>query len=219
MIRRYTKQLLIVLFNSAVCLSFGFGVLAFYLIGKPVIRGFYCNDNSINKPLLKGTISTANGVTVTVILGFSCFLIVEYFKKRRTCSDVQLVKCFKNATCLDVQLKAFVIDVFYLLMLYLYATGITMFITDIGKYTVGRLRPNYLSVCKPDWSKINCTNVHGFQQAIYGDDHCTTTNLRALKDARLSFPSGHASYTSKYNCCSLVKQKHYMGQSIQEWIK
>ena len=201
MIRRYTKQLLIVLFNSGICLSFGFGVLTFYLIGKPVIRGFYCNDNSINKPFLKGTISSANGVTVTVLLGFLCFLIVEYFQKRRTCSDFQLVESFKKRkTCSDFHLKKFVIDVFYLLMLYLYATGITMFITDIGKYTLGRLRPNYLSVCKPNWSKINCTNVHGFQQAIYGDDHCTTTNLKALKDARLSFPSGHASYTSKCNC-------------------
>ncbi|KAL0182092.1 hypothetical protein M9458_021467, partial [Cirrhinus mrigala] len=41
-------------------------------------------------------------------------------------------------------------------------------LTDIAKYSIGRLRPHFLAVCKPDWTKINCTGGAYIEQ-----DFCT----------------------------------------------
>ena len=41
---------------------------------------------------------------------------------------------------------------------FLYALGAisTLLITEIGKHTIGRLRPHFIDVCKPQWDKIDC---------------------------------------------------------------
>ena len=171
---------------------YGFGILLFYEKGKPVVRGFYCHDNSINQPFHEGTVSFKAVLFITFVLALICFMIVEFLKSRENITDL-------NSITDLIANRTIVTRVLVLCFLLLNATVTTVFITDIGKYTVGRLRPNYLSICEPDWSKINCTPVHGLQQAIYGDDHCKTTNLKKLKSTRLSFPSGHASFSSKHN--------------------
>ena len=47
----------------------------------------------------------------------------------------------------------------------------------------GRLRPHFFDVCKPDWSKINCTNSYGQPVFITGDV-CTGTDYKKLREAR-----------------------------------
>lgn len=174
-----------------VLILYGSGILWFYFKGKPFARGFYCHDNSINQPFRERTVSFTAVLFISFVVALICFLIVEYLKTGENIKQYDLKSIIRNRT--------FVTRVFVLCVLLLNATVVTVFITDIGKYTVGRLRPNYLSICEPDWSKINCTTVHGLQKAIYGDDHCMTLNLKKLKGARLSFPSGHASFSSKHN--------------------
>ena len=34
-------------------------------------------------------------------------------------------------------------------------------ITEVGKIVVGRLRPNFIDVCNPDFSQFNCTDQFG----------------------------------------------------------
>jgi len=42
----------------------------------------------------------------------------------------------------------------------------TMLITEIGKHTVGRLRPHFITVCQPDWASITCfTDIQGVKVA------------------------------------------------------
>ncbi|XP_013385843.1 phospholipid phosphatase-related protein type 1-like [Lingula anatina] len=63
----------------------------------------------------------------------------------------------------------------------------TMVVTDVTKTMAGTLRPNFLAVCKP---LKNCTSDN------VGLEVCTEKNIEMLRDARLSFPSLHASVTS-----------------------
>ena len=37
---------------------------------------------------------------------------------------------------------------------FLFGCACSQLTTDIAKYSVGRLRPHFVSVCKPDWSKV-----------------------------------------------------------------
>ena len=66
-----------------------------------------------------------------------------------------------------------------------YFTGlvITLIITESGKITVGRLRPHFLDVCKPDFTTINCTDVHGI--FVHVDNfECHANSPKMVADAR-----------------------------------
>lgn len=39
---------------------------------------------------------------------------------------------------------------------YVFGAAASQSLTDIAKYSIGRLRPNFLAVCKPAWDHINC---------------------------------------------------------------
>merc|ERR1712165_439829 len=63
-------------------------------------------------------------------------------------------------------------------------------ITDTIKVTVGRLRPHFLSVCNPN---VTCSSY----DATYHTDYvCQNVTAKDENDARLSFPSGHASMSA-----------------------
>lgn len=59
------------------------------------------------------------------------------------------------------------------------------------KFLIGRLRPNFWSLCKPD---IDCSHP-SFQDQFIVNYNCTNSELSSyiIKEARLSFYSGHSS--------------------------
>uniref|UniRef100_A0A2K5QJP6 Phosphatidic acid phosphatase type 2/haloperoxidase domain-containing protein n=1 Tax=Cebus imitator TaxID=2715852 RepID=A0A2K5QJP6_CEBIM len=58
---------------------------------------------------------------------------------------------------------------------------------DLAKYTIGRLHPNFLAVCDPEWSRVNCSFSLQLERVCRG-------NVADVTEARLSFYSGHASF-------------------------
>ena len=175
------------LINLIIAFSYGFGVYAFHRNGKPFIQGFYCDDESISKPFKKSTIPSLQGSIVIACIAIVCFCVGEFIQisdKRKICNNEKK------------DLKKWSTDVIFLILLSIFGAGITMFITDIGKYTIGRPRPHFFAVCKPNWLKINCTDSIGLKNYIIGNEFCTTTDPIALKEARLSFPSGHSSFSA-----------------------
>ena len=74
----------------------------------------------------------------------------------------------------------------------LFSTGI---LTDLIKITVGRLRPNFLDVCKPDvdpYKKL-CSLGEKYYLEPNIDFKCTSSETLKVEDSRMSFPSGHSS--------------------------
>jgi len=85
--------------------------------------------------------------------------------------------------------KTFLIHFFHAFSLFFMGMVITLVLTEIGKRWIGRLRPNFMSVCNPDYTKINCTTDAAtglIFNAIYtGGDFCKG-NKDDVKEARLS---------------------------------
>ena len=183
----------LIFINVCICFSFGFFVLMFNQLGKPFIRGFYCKDESISKPFKESTISSTIVVIISCILGFCCFVLTDIINFVLMDSIASIPFCHRLKRVKKALLRNLVI----LILVYMLGMGITMFITDIGKYAVGRLRPHFLDVCKPDWTKLNCTNSDGSARYFVGNEFCTNNKKDTwrFKDARLSFPSGHSSYS------------------------
>lgn len=76
---------------------------------------------------------------------------------------------------------------------------VTVVVTEVVKRWIGRLRPHFLDVCRPRFETINCWNKTGngeIMNAIWTGGEFCTGGAKKIKEARLSFPSGHASYTT-----------------------
>lgn len=39
---------------------------------------------------------------------------------------------------------------------YVFGAAVSQSLTDVAKYSIGRLRPNFLAVCEPVWEHIDC---------------------------------------------------------------
>ena len=52
---------------------------------------------------------------------------------------------------------------------FLFTTFAVALITNVAKTTLGRLRPNFLDVCRPNYEEINCTTTDGFPIYITGE--------------------------------------------------
>ena len=76
-----------------------------------------------------------------------------------------------------------------------------------SEYVSGRLRPHFLSVCQPNFRTLNCSAGYITQDVCTGD-------ALAVREARLSFPSGHSSLAF-YCACFLIFYLHKRGFIIR----
>lgn len=85
-----------------------------------------------------------------------------------------------SSTC---SIPHYVVCFYKLIGIFLFGCAISQSITNIGKFTIGRLRPHFLDVCKPVPSKYNCTNANNFY--VYVENVvCTGTDQHQLENSR-----------------------------------
>ncbi|KAA8584456.1 hypothetical protein FQN60_008241, partial [Etheostoma spectabile] len=111
---------------------------------------------------------------------------------------------------------------------FVFGAAMSQSLTDIAKYSIGRLRPHFLDVCKPDWKLINCSSgdyIENFtctgdaKMVNEGRVWCTITDISwspitALR--QLSFYSGHSSF-SMY--CMLFLALYLQARLQAEWAR
>ncbi|XP_055463757.1 phospholipid phosphatase 2 isoform X1 [Psammomys obesus] len=144
------------------------------LVNAPYKRGFYCGDDSIRYPYRPDTIThglmAGVIITATVILVSSGEAYLVYTDRLYSRSD------FNN----------YVAAIYKVLGTFLFGAAVSQSLTDLAKYMIGRLRPSFLAVCDPDWSRVNCS---GYVQL----EVCRGSPAN-VTEARLSFYSGHSSF-------------------------
>ncbi|XP_027031188.1 phospholipid phosphatase 1 isoform X2 [Tachysurus fulvidraco] len=165
----------------------------------PFKRGFFCNDDSIKYPLKDDTISyeLLGGVMIpvtllTMIIGECVSIYLKRIKSKSSFSN-------SYVSCLYKAIGTFV-----------FGAAMSQSLTDIGKYSIGRLRPHFLDVCKPDWSTINCSS------GAYIENFSCSGDLKMVNEARLSFYSGHSSF-SMY--CMLFLALYLQARMKYEWAR
>uniref|UniRef100_A0A8C0XCP1 Phosphatidic acid phosphatase type 2/haloperoxidase domain-containing protein n=2 Tax=Castor canadensis TaxID=51338 RepID=A0A8C0XCP1_CASCN len=153
--------------------SLPFAILT--LVNTPYKRGFYCGDDSIRYPYRPDTITHGlmAGVTITatVLLVSAGEAYLVYTDRLYSRSD------FNN----------YVAAVYKVLGTFIFGAAVSQSLTDLAKYMIGRLRPNFLAVCDPDWSRVNCSVYVQLDKVCRG----STANVT---EARLLFYSGHSSF-------------------------
>ncbi|XP_075400264.1 phospholipid phosphatase 2 isoform X2 [Tenrec ecaudatus] len=115
------------------------------LVNTPYVRGFYCTDDSIRYPYRPDTIT--NGVMAGVTITASIVLI----------SSGEAYLVYINRLYSRSNFNNYVAAVYKVLGTFLFGAAVSQSLTDLAKYTIGRLRPSFLAVCDPDWSQLNCS--------------------------------------------------------------
>ncbi|XP_077318846.1 phospholipid phosphatase 1 isoform X1 [Lithobates pipiens] len=165
---------------------------------KPYQRGFFCNDDSIKYPFHDSTVTS----TVLYTVGFTvpiCSIILGealsvYFNR------VQSNGFIRNQ---------YVATLYKAIGTFIFGAAASQSLTDIAKFTIGRLRPHFLDVCKPNWSKINCSAGYIVNFVCEGDPVKSS-------EARLSFYSGHSSF-SMY--CMLFLALYLQSRMRGDWAR
>jgi phosphatidate phosphatase len=157
---------------------------------SPKIRYFTCDESDVFYPLKPDTIPFyAVGLygTIGPILFILAVEIInsKLFSKNSPQSTKERVRIY-------------LICVFHAISLFILGIGITLLLTEIGKRWIGRLRPHFMSVCQPAIRTLSCT-TSAFTGFVYnpidtGGYFCAG-NPSDVVEARLSFPSGHSSYS------------------------
>uniref|UniRef100_A0A3B4VJK6 Phospholipid phosphatase 3 n=1 Tax=Seriola dumerili TaxID=41447 RepID=A0A3B4VJK6_SERDU len=145
---------------------------------KPYQRGFYCSDESIRFPHKDGdTISDAVLCGVGILIAIFSIVIGECFRIHQQRVGTKSFVGNPYVAALYKQMGVF-----------LFGCAVSQSFTDIAKVSVGRMRPHFLDVCKPDFSTINCS-------LGYITNYTCAGNESDVQEARKSFFSGHASFS------------------------
>ncbi|KPP67387.1 hypothetical protein Z043_114031, partial [Scleropages formosus] len=152
--------------------------LAAFNLGKikPYQRGFFCNDDSIKYPFHNSTITSTVLYTVGFTLPICSMVIGEclsvHFKRIKSKSS------FNNS---------YVACVYKAVGTFLFGAAMSQSLTDIAKYSIGRLRPHFLDVCKPVWSHINCTSGNYIENFTCTGDKITVNEARWVNSVHLLY--------------------------------
>ncbi|XP_006008641.1 phosphatidic acid phosphatase type 2D [Latimeria chalumnae] len=145
---------------------------------KPYNRGFYCDDTSIQYPFLKTeTISDPVLIAAGNLITGLVIVVGESYRVRRL-----------NPHSRSFVINPYVRVIYKEIGAFMFGCAIGQSLTNMAKVTVGRLRPNFLSVCKVNLSTISCS------QGYYNENYNCTGNQSLIIEGRKSFYSGHASF-------------------------
>ncbi|XP_011865335.1 PREDICTED: putative phosphatidate phosphatase isoform X1 [Vollenhovia emeryi] len=185
---RSSKLILRKLIIDFLCLFIvGISVLMFFLFGKPYKRGFFCNDESLYHPFHSSTVTSTMLYIVGLFLPICAMIVGEYLHWRHFSGHTANV-------LFGYTIPPWLWNAYRKVGVFGFGAACTVLTTDIAKYTIGRLRPHFMKLCVPS---VDC-NLTQYQHKYIEDFHCTATGVsdKLLKEVRLSFPSGHSSFSA-----------------------
>ncbi|XP_034104033.1 putative phosphatidate phosphatase [Drosophila albomicans] len=180
--RRFLIELLIVTVLVIPICIFEFAV-------EPVRRGFFCDDESIRYPFHDNTVSPVMLGLLVGALPLLILVLVEYVRSMRAGELTTTVQLF------GWQMSAWYVELGRQFAYFGFGMLLTFDATEVGKYTIGRLRPHFIAVCQPQLSDGSlCTdpiNLHRYVEnyECAGEGY----TIADVRQTRLSFPSGHSS--------------------------
>ncbi|XP_070562599.1 phospholipid phosphatase 1-like [Ptychodera flava] len=153
----------------------------------PFHRGFYCNDDTIKYPYKKDTISTLLLIVLGIAIPCIAIIFVEIglFLDAKKRTEIRS-SYFRPRHLNTVSVHPLVYHLYFIIGVFGFGMATTNLLTETIKLMMGRLRPHFIDVCKPNYNLFNCSD--GYIEA----DVCTG-DAGQIDEARLSFVSGHSS--------------------------
>ncbi|XP_011210385.2 putative phosphatidate phosphatase isoform X1 [Bactrocera dorsalis] len=202
-----------------ILLCVGFPILCFYLWGTAYQRGFFCDDESLKHPFKPSTIRNWMLYFIGLVLPIGLILIVEIVKANNAKPSTDDIITQRQYVFMDYEIPVWMVQCYKSIGVFGFGAAVCQLMTDIAKYSIGRLRPHFFAVCQPIISDgTTCDDAINVGRYIEdfscrGDD----SSKRMLKEVRLSFPSGHSSftfYTMVYTALYLQSRMNWHGSKL-----
>ncbi|PRD35084.1 UNVERIFIED_CONTAM: wun [Trichonephila clavipes] len=200
-------------------LTVGIPVLIYHLHGRPTIRGFNCDDDSIRYPYRDSTINNNVLYIVGIFLPVTVIPLNKFHIRGSVKKKIVDLKKVKNASNFNEEyicvtefsneawskresrgqvyillgrpIPHVIWSIYKRIGIFLFGACMSQLTTDIAKYSIGRLRPHFLSICQPN---VNCSLEDPHEYIV--NFVCLGRDQNAIREARLSFPSGHSSFSA-----------------------
>jgi phosphatidate phosphatase len=164
-------------------------MLFFHKWVKPYKRGFYCDDESIRYPYLPSTVSRQMLIFIGLVLPIILIILTETYRAlrwERKCKNQFKVYRWGNRT-----VNRFIVRLYVFLGYFFLGVCFNQLMVDVSKYTIGRHRPHFMSICQPNVGWKSCPSDHTYITQF----ECNGTEKRLIHESMLSFYSGHASFS------------------------
>lgn len=167
---------------------------------EPYHRGFFCDDQNLKHPYTEQ--QTVPMSICIIIWAVICVFFIILIESLRTYVEKDKANPIDNSKYTPL----IAIELYRHFGYFLLGAISCLLFTEVAKYTIGRLRPHFLTICKPDYSTDLCREQPdsgmGFQRYVTESEEqlCSGglkngTTKKMLKEARLSFLSGHSSFS------------------------
>ncbi|KAL4703098.1 hypothetical protein ACJJTC_018135 [Scirpophaga incertulas] len=181
-------------------------LLALVLWAEPYQRGYFINDESIRLPFKEQTVSEV----VLGVLGFAIMIAttvaVEVMRDKQG-------KGIGDKFICGTTVPGWLRESYATVGAFTFGAVSQQFICNLGKYVVGRLRPNFYDVCRPVPNTDSVLNEFAYIQNYT----CTGSDHSLIRDARLSFPSAHSSfslYAAVFFICYIQVKVKWRGSKL-----
>lgn len=202
-----------VIIDVLILLVFAIPLVYFKKFGKPYKRGFFCNDQSLMHPFKESTIKNWMLYFIGLVIPLCVIIIVELVLSQKEESEES-----EPYVVLGMEIPGWLVQCYKKIGIFAFGAAVAQLATDIAKYSIGRLRPHFIAVCQPIIDGAPCDETMEGSKYIE-EFKCSAqgTSDRMLKEMRLSFPSGHSSftfYTMVYITFYLQSRMTYKGSTL-----
>ncbi|KAK5985008.1 PhosphoLipid PhosPhatase [Trichostrongylus colubriformis] len=185
-------------------------LLIFHVWVKPYKRGFYCDDETIRYPYRDSTVSRQMLIVIGLLIPTLLIIATEIFRTmawERKCESQFKTYHLKQYSVhrLVVRLYCFIGKYFFVVSCPFWSSApkyaasgyfflgvcFNQLMVDIAKYTIGRQRPHFMDVCRPDIGYSECKNP----DLYITNFTCTGPSEKLILESQLSFYSGHAAFS------------------------
>lgn len=163
---------------------------------EPYHRGFFCDDQNLKHPYHQQQVPIVQCVIIWGVVA-TCIIVLVETLRSYACSHTRRKRPISNNCTPWI-----IVELYRHFGFFTLGALTTLLFTELAKYTIGRLRPHYLTVCGPRLTPELCLDEFGYQKFVLVDEEnmCEsvkdgTYSKKQLQEARLSFLSGHSSFS------------------------
>uniref|UniRef100_A0A1I7RW64 AcidPPc domain-containing protein n=2 Tax=Bursaphelenchus xylophilus TaxID=6326 RepID=A0A1I7RW64_BURXY len=165
-------------------------LLIFHEWVKPYKRGFYCDDESIRYPYRPSTVTRQALIVIGILIPTLLILFTELF--RTLTWERKEAHLFRTYEYRDKNVHRFIVRLYTFIGYFFVGVCFNQLMVDIAKYTIGRQRPHFMDVCRPNVGYSNC-DTH--MREYITEFQCTGTDQYLIHESQLSFYSGHSAFS------------------------
>ena len=160
---------------------------------EPSQTGFFCDDNHLKYPYLTETVSSEVCLVIWIVLTMLVICTVEVVMSsaERNSNAGQSNAAERRAVSSNLlysHIGCFILGLMSCLL-----------VSEFAKYYIAKLRPYYLTLCMPVFTKDLCLDQYGYHKFIEQEEETicqglknNITSKQTLDEAKLAFISEHS---------------------------